>query len=67
MYARPQERTRKNLHMPTKLACEENVCLILQAQLLGMIFGGSEITNALRNTKECATGTNLSLEASQES
>ena len=70
MYSRPQEHTRENLYVRTKLARAENVFLILQAQLQphrGALSGGSEITNSLGNTKERATGTNSSLEASQES
>ena len=54
MSARPQEHTRKNLHMRMKLAHAEKVCLILQAQLqplLGAHSGGSKITNALQEYK----------------
>ena len=57
MYARPQEHTRENLHVWTKLARAENFCLILQAQLqphLGALSGGSEITNALSGIRKSA-------------
>ena len=72
MYACPQEHTRENLHVRTTLTRAENVRLTSQAQLqphLGTLSGSSEITNQtpFRNTKECAKGTNSSLEASQES
>ena len=71
MPAHPQDHIHENLHMRMKLACMDKVRLILQAQLqphLGVLSGGSEITNALfRNTKEHATGANSSLKVSQES
>ena len=57
MYARPQEHTHENLHVQTKLAYAENVCLILQAQLqshLGALSGGSEITNTLSGIRKSA-------------
>ena len=50
MSVRPQEHTRENLHVRTKLAHAGKVCLILKAQLqpyLGELSRGSEITNAL--------------------
>ena len=50
-------RKSKNLHMQTKLARMENVCLILRAQLqphLGALSGGSEITNALSGIQKSA-------------
>ena len=49
MSARAQEHTLENLHVRTKFACTEKVCLIMQAQLqphLGVLSGGSDITNA---------------------
>ena len=55
MYARSQEHTRENLHVRTKLARAENVCLILQAQLhphLGALSGGSEIINTLSGIRK---------------
>ena len=57
MYACPQEHTRENLHVRTKLTRAENVRLTSQAQLqphLGALSGSSEITNALSGIRKSA-------------
>ena len=57
MYASPQKHTRENLHVQTRSACAENVCLILQAQLqphLGALSGDSEIINPLSGIQKSA-------------